>query len=355
MAWGPISIGGSVSGYTLPTATGEILGGVKTGENITNTDGTISLSNENVTAALGYTPPTATDIKNLDTAKADKTALEDLEKAKADKMEPIALTVPATGWQTDGSVSYPYYIDFSIAGIKESDCIGVTVSPDDSDIAKVACFTTTEAKNGTLRLRARNIPTKALNASYYFIRDDIVKAFGFEALNVDPYVLPMATKSSLGGIIVGDGLVINALGQLSVSISYEEFMLKAHPVGSAFFTIKDDDPAELFGGTWVKIAENRAIMGASRTHAAGTTVEAGLPNITATGGFYENLSVSDLKDRLTGAFYVNANNQTHKGSDGTDSDNPTLDFDASKSNAIYGASDTVQPPAYYMNIWVRTA
>ena len=51
---------------------------------LTNTDGTISLSNENVTAALGYTPPTATDIKNLDTAKADKTALEDLEKAKAE-------------------------------------------------------------------------------------------------------------------------------------------------------------------------------------------------------------------------------------------------------------------------------
>ncbi len=84
-------------------------------------------------------------------------------------------------------------------------------------------------------------------------------------------------------------------------------------------------------------------------------MEAGLPNITATGGFYENLSVGDLKDRLTGAFYANANNQTQKGSSGTDSDNPTLDFDASRSNPIYGRSNTVQPPAYYMNIWLRTA
>ncbi len=56
MAWGPISIGGSVSGYTLPAATGSVLGGVKTGKNITNTNGTISLSKENVTAALGFTP-----------------------------------------------------------------------------------------------------------------------------------------------------------------------------------------------------------------------------------------------------------------------------------------------------------
>ena len=57
MAWGPISVGGSVSGYTLPTATASVLGGVKTGSNITNSGGTITKAN--VTAALGYTPPTA--------------------------------------------------------------------------------------------------------------------------------------------------------------------------------------------------------------------------------------------------------------------------------------------------------
>ena len=59
MAWGPISVGGSVSGYTLPTATASVLGGVKTGSNITNSGGTISITQANVTEALGYTPPTA--------------------------------------------------------------------------------------------------------------------------------------------------------------------------------------------------------------------------------------------------------------------------------------------------------
>lgn len=44
--------------YTLPAATGTTLGGVKVGSNITNSSGTISLTKANVTAALGYTPPT---------------------------------------------------------------------------------------------------------------------------------------------------------------------------------------------------------------------------------------------------------------------------------------------------------
>ena len=44
--------------YTLPTASSSTLGGVKTGANITNSSGTISLTKANVTTALGYTPPT---------------------------------------------------------------------------------------------------------------------------------------------------------------------------------------------------------------------------------------------------------------------------------------------------------
>ena len=43
--------------YTLPTATSSVLGGVKVGSNITNSSGTISLTKDNVTSALGYTPP----------------------------------------------------------------------------------------------------------------------------------------------------------------------------------------------------------------------------------------------------------------------------------------------------------
>lgn len=51
--------------YTLPTATSSVLGGVKVGSNITNSNGTISLSSANVTSALGYTPAqSATDLSS---------------------------------------------------------------------------------------------------------------------------------------------------------------------------------------------------------------------------------------------------------------------------------------------------
>ena len=44
--------------YTLPKASSTVLGGVKIGSNITNTNGTISLTKANVTSALGVDPTT---------------------------------------------------------------------------------------------------------------------------------------------------------------------------------------------------------------------------------------------------------------------------------------------------------
>lgn len=53
----------NANAYSLPTATSSVLGGVKTGSNITNSSGTISITKDNVVAALGYTPPTSnTDV-----------------------------------------------------------------------------------------------------------------------------------------------------------------------------------------------------------------------------------------------------------------------------------------------------
>lgn len=43
--------------YVLPAATSDSLGGVNIGSNISISNGTISLSKDNVTSALGYTPP----------------------------------------------------------------------------------------------------------------------------------------------------------------------------------------------------------------------------------------------------------------------------------------------------------
>lgn len=52
------------SAYTLPTASSTVLGGVKVGNNISVSDGTISLNKSNVTSALGYTPPVSDTVYN---------------------------------------------------------------------------------------------------------------------------------------------------------------------------------------------------------------------------------------------------------------------------------------------------
>ena len=136
--------------------------------------------------------------------------------------------------------------------------------------------------------------------------------------------------------------------QAQVDALLKEQQLKDHPVGSAFFTISDDDPAQLFGGTWMKVASDRAIMGASTTHPAGTTVEAGLPNIRGTFAGIARWNLGD--NPASGAFTGIAK----QGPEGIYAGNGmAYKFNAANYNGIYGASDTVQPPAYYFNIWIR--
>ena len=122
------------------------------------------------------------------------------------------------------------------------------------------------------------------------------------------------------------------------------------PVGSIYQSTDPTSPAALFGGTWQEIAQDRALMGASRTHAAGTTVEAGLPNIT--GSFVAN--VRNGRNAVSGAFTASDRTGT-TGADNSDAGIYTYSLDASKSNAIYGRSSTVQPAAYYVHIWHRVA
>lgn len=63
-------IAAGANAYSLPTASSSTLGGVKTGSNITNSSGTISLTKSNVTSALGYTPPTTNTTYSTGTASS---------------------------------------------------------------------------------------------------------------------------------------------------------------------------------------------------------------------------------------------------------------------------------------------
>lgn len=71
---------------------------------------------------------------------------------------------------------------------------------------------------------------------------------------------------------------------------------------------------------------------------AGTYYEAGLPNITG--------NISAFESSISGAFVGSNNTNRYDGwNDNEDEYAVSTSFDASRSNSIYGASTTVQPPA----------
>ena len=126
------------------------------------------------------------------------------------------------------------------------------------------------------------------------------------------------------------------------------------PVGSIYQSTDPTSPAALFGGSWEEIASERVLMGASSTHAAGSTVKAGLPNLKGSFSGVASTAYPNLSN--SGALSMNTNNGGLAGYEGGSyGSNCTVSFDASKSNAIYGRSTTVQPAAYYVHIWHRVA
>ena len=134
-----------------------------------------------------------------------------------------------------------------------------------------------------------------------------------------------------------------------------------YPVGSIFATT-GNAPAR---GTWEEIAQGRTLQGADSSHAAGSTVDAGLPNIEGkamirTGKLDGGETISEEQHgALKGVIRESGNSVWHTALAPADnSSNYPLDslyFDASQANAIYGASSTVQPPAYVVHFYRRTA
>ena len=170
---------------------------------------------------------------------------------------------------------------------------------------------------------------------------------GTLSADAQEYTLPAATATTLGGVKLSDDFTADADGTLHLAGGTAP---DPYPVGSIFQTVSSTSPAALFGGTWQEIAQNRVLMGASYAHAAGTTVEAGLPNIT--GSFVADVKKDEHK--VSGAFTAGSAIAT-TGEYNNFSDVYKFSLDASKSNAIYGRSATVQPAAYYVHIWRRVA
>ena len=145
-------------------------------------------------------------------------------------------------------------------------------------------------------------------------------------------------------------------GSLNLSFILDTLL----PVGTVYMTENANfDPNKDWGvGVWVKTAINKVLQGTDDKSKVGTTIDAGLPNITG------SIPVSALgwkewnnRQNLSLSTNVNINpnrsetilSQTNSWGD------VVLNIDASQSNPIYGSSNTVQPPAELVFIWKRIA
>lgn len=78
----------------------------------------------------------------------------------------------------------------------------------------------------------------------------------------------------------------------------------------------------------------------------GEYVEAGLPNITGDVRYLKSVSNTDLTKEWDGAFkWITYSTGSNLPTTTTSPNTYDLEFDASKSNPIYGNSNTVQPPS----------
>lgn len=128
--------------------------------------------------------------------------------------------------------------------------------------------------------------------------------------------------------------------------------LSAYPVGAIYISTSSTSPASLFGGTWESIASERVLMGVSSSHGAGSTVSAGLPNIK--GAVLDTWHGGGPSGSGALSVAVNGRSTVRNGDDGTFTWG-NFYFDAASYNSIYGNASTVQPAAYYVYMWRRTA
>ena len=151
--------------------------------------------------------------------------------------------------------------------------------------------------------------------------------------------------------------------QAAVQKAKKEAILECRPVGSYFITETEDDPNILFGGgEWQKLTGRYVLQCSDANHKAGTTIEAGLPDVK--GGlcavnWAEGTSLSNAY--VYGACTQKAMEAATEFLDyGYDANKNCVrrvqvEFSASNSNSIYGKSDTVQPPARIVNVWKRVS
>ena len=108
-------------------------------------------------------------------------------------------------------------------------------------------------------------------------------------------------------------------------------------------------------GTWEEVIGDRALW-LKNTVDDGTTIAQQLPNIKSNGNVgIQNTSEAGFSSRDRGCLYVTGSSEYSVNASTGGARTGQLAFNASRSNSIYKDGANVQPNAYVMKVYKRTA
>lgn len=152
------------------------------------------------------------------------------------------------------------------------------------------------------------------------------------------YSVPIGTIISYASTTLPIGFLLCDGSEISKTDYADLYIVIGNKFGTATDTTKFRLPD----------LRNRFIQGANGN--LGASKDAGLPNITGT--FYHD---TNAKAGLSGAFASYESTGRQNLANDAPTNSGLITFDASKSNAIYGNSDTVQPPAVCLHYIIKAS
>lgn len=199
--------------------------------------------------------------------------------------------------------------------------------------------TLTKAEYDDLSTTKKNDPN-----IIYYITDDV------SGTTEDPNVRwSESLKSKLTSASDDQFYTAKAMNDI-LSSALDSFFDQVYPIGTQI--VASMKPTR---GTWTEVTDStgRALWLQSGKD-WGSTIAQGLPNITGsiTSSDY---AMFGAHCSGSGALSVSGTGVTSSGTSSSSDYTKNLSFDASKSNSIYGASTKVQPNAYCIKVWKRTA
>lgn len=322
------------------------------------------LSNATVTTDNGKSYTTLNNaLSSLDLAIDHPTIVEGLDKITDESKDGIYFVGNITETYTEEEIANLYSNNISYKLITDTDRNAYKVISEQTNANRYLEHTKLYITDNT----SLYFPTDVTYPLYFTsdLTDDKTKCIQkcIDSNNTEYVRTNTGTKDDSGKITWTFGewktilqQVIDLAVKTAVLKAKKEAILECRPVGSYFLTETEDDPNILFGGEWKRV-KGKILQCSDDKHPAGTDIEAGLPNIT--GGFGLRPVEGGMNvtwETNNGAIKVatqtdDSSNCVARGS----SKNPLMNvtIDASRSNPIYGKSDTVQPPTHVVNAWIR--